>query len=214
MPHPASDFNPGHRGRAGDGGATKKPLLAQEPWDHRKSGRASWIGHEPTSRRSFPPCADPFKPLLRGPASPLAPRSPHSPAFLPPLRRLSPLARGAAAPLRWPSLRFASLGDSRPRFGHGPAADAAGRGLRRGRLSSPLARLRVELARGALARLRLGRCPRRPRGPVPCGQSGPREDRRGSSRRSAALSWPPAAAPPCGLRVGARAAFVFLRSIA
>jgi len=40
---------------------------------------------------------------------------------------------------------------------------------------------------------------------VPFGQSGPREDRRGSSRRSAALSWPPAAAPPCGLRVGARA---------
>ncbi|MBP7008464.1 MAG: hypothetical protein KBC66_01480, partial [Kiritimatiellae bacterium] len=31
---------------------------------------------------------------------------------------------------------------------------------------------------------------RRPRGPVPCGQSGPREDRRGSSRRSAALFRP------------------------
>ena len=30
-------------------------------------------------------------------------------------------------------------------------------------------------------------------------------DRRGSSRRSAALSCPPAAGPPCGLRVGARA---------
>lgn len=111
-------------------------------------------------------------------------------ARLPPLRGLPPV-RGAL-PRRYagPSLRCASLGDSRPRFGHGPAADAAGRGLRRGRLSSPLARLRVELARGALARLRLGRCPRRPRGPVPFGQSGPREDRRGSSRRSAALFRP------------------------
>ena len=34
------------------------------------------------------------------------------------------------------------------------------------------------------------RCARSPRGPVPCGQSGPREDRRGSSRRSAALFRP------------------------
>ena len=134
-------------------------------------------------------------------------------ATLPPFARPSPLTR-AALPRRYADPRSASLrsGDGRPRFGHGPAADAAGRGLRRGRLSSPrqhacgvLGGLRVELARGALARLRLGRCPRRPRGPVPCGQSGPREDRRGSSRRSAALSWPPAAAPPCGLRVGARA---------
>jgi len=50
---------------------------------------------------------------------------------------------------------LASLGDSRPRFGHGPAASAAGRGLRRG-LAIPrpavtpaasTAGLRVELAR-------------------------------------------------------------------
>ena len=76
-------------------------------------------------------------------------------------------------------------GDGRPRFGHGPAADAAWRGLRRGLAiprpavtpSASTAGLRVELARGALARLRLGRCPRR-------------EDRRGSSRRSAALFRP------------------------
>ena len=93
---------------------------------------------------------------------------------VPPVRRVPPCARPslpprgrglpssllAAAARRYagPSLRFASLGDSRPRFGHGPAADAAGRGLRRGRLSSPLARLRVELARGALAR-HAGLCP-------------------------------------------------------
>ena len=126
-----------------------------------------------------------------GRASPHAAAAPLAPPLrCPPLRGLPPIR--AALPRRYagPSLRCASLGDSRPRFGHGPAADAAGRGLRRGRLSSPLARLRVELARGALARLRLGRCPRRPRGPVPFGQSGPREDRRGSSRRSAALFRP------------------------
>ena len=111
-------------------------------------------------------------------------------ATLPPFARLPPLR--AALPRRYADPRSASLrsGDGRPRFGHGPAAGAAWRGLGRGGPSSPLARLRVELARGALARLRLGRCPRRPRGPVPFGQSGPREDRRGSSRRSAALFRP------------------------
>ncbi|MDD2363013.1 MAG: hypothetical protein PHH84_08710 [Oscillospiraceae bacterium] len=57
----------------------------------------------------------------------------------------------------------------------------------------------MELARWRSLALRLGLCPRR-------------EDRRGSSRRSAALSWPPAAAPPCGLRVGARAAVKLLRA--
>ena len=59
-----------------------------------------------------------------------------------------------------------------------------------GGLPRRCSRLRVELARGALARLCRGLCPRHPRGPVPCGQSGPREDRRGSSRRSAALFRP------------------------
>ena len=105
MPHPASDFNPGHRGRAGDGGATKKPPLAQEPWDHRKSGRASWIGHEPTLKRSFPPCADPFKPLLRGlPQAPLCRdllKPPLCRRYAVPPCAASPLTRGAAAPLRW-----------------------------------------------------------------------------------------------------------------
>ena len=93
-----------------------------------------------------------FSLFLRG-----LPQAPPVPRF-PPCRRLPSI--GAALPRRYagPSLRFASLGDSRPRFGHGPAADAAGRGLRRGRLSSPLARLRVELARGALAR-HAGLCP-------------------------------------------------------
>ena len=33
-----------------------------------------------------------------------------------------------------------------------------------------------------------------------------------SAKGAAALSWPPAAAPPCGLRVGARAAYPHLRS--
>jgi hypothetical protein len=68
--------------------------------------------------------------------------------------------------------------------------------------SGSTAGLRVELARPDslrgrdFARLRLGRCPRRPRGPVPFGpdslrgRDGPREDRRGSSRRSAALFRP------------------------
>jgi len=38
---------------------------------------------------------------------------------------------------------LASLGDGRPRFGHGPAADAAGRGLRRGlAFLAPPSRLR------------------------------------------------------------------------
>ena len=153
----------------------------------------------PSSRFAFPPCAALPSPLRRVPPLCLTFLFPFRRAFLkppcaaatlPPFARLPPVR--AALPRRYagPSLRCASLGDSRPRFGHGPAAGAAGRGLRRGRLSSPLARLRVELARGALARLRLGRCPRRPRGPVPFGQSGPREDRRGSSRRSAALFRP------------------------
>ena len=148
--------------------------------------------------RRVPPCARPSLP-------------PAAAAFLkPPFARLPPVR--AALPRRYADPRSAALrsGIAAPAGGHGPAAGAAVRGLGRGRLSSPLARLRVELARGALARLRLAPTlfevgTRRPRGPVPFGQSGPREDRRGSSRRSAALSWPPAAAPPCGLRVGARA---------
>jgi hypothetical protein len=125
--------------------------------------------------------------------SPFGRASPHAPGLpFPPAAAAFLAAFSCGAARRYADPRSASLrsGDGRPRFGHGPAADAAGRGLRRGRLSSPLTRLRVELARGALARLRLGRCPRRPRGPVPCGQSGPREDRRGSSRRSAALFGP------------------------
>ena len=70
----------------------------------------------------------------------------------------------------------------------------------------------MDLARPAAAGLaRLGLRPDlcrsglgQPRGPVPCGQSGPREDRRGSPR----CAWFAAlcrALWPCGLRVGARA---------
>ena len=56
---------------------------------------------------------------------------------------------------------------------------------------------RVELARPDSSRSGL-------RSPLPRPRASA-TDRRGSSRRSAALSCPPAAGPPCGLRVGARA---------
>ena len=139
------------------------------------------------------------------PSSPRARLPPMRPTHLSsPLRPPPPYSLSRCGALRrygCPSLRS---GDGRPRFGHGPAAGAAWRGLRRGLAiprpavtpSASTAGLRVELARPDslrgrdFARLRLGRCPRRPRGPVPCGQSGPREDRRGSSRRSAALCGP------------------------
>ena len=73
-----------------------------------------------------------------------------------PLCAASPRTRGAAGPLRWTlaPLRVAR-GMAAPRFGHGPAADAAWRGLRRG-LAIPrpavtpaasTTGLRVELAR-------------------------------------------------------------------
>ncbi len=121
----------------------------------------------------------------------LAPRCrglPQAPLRPPPFARLPPVR--ATLPRRYADPRSASLrsGDGRPRFGHSPAAGAAWRGLRRGLAiprpavtpSASTAGLRVELARWrSLAR-----------GPVPCGQSGPREDRRGSSRRSAALFRP------------------------
>ena len=145
--------------------------------------------------------------------SPMPPPSPHARPCLPPVRRVPPCAlpqahRGRGLPSSLsrrgavddPRSAWALLGDGRPAGGHGPAADAAVRGLGRGGPSSPLARLRVELARPAaagLARLRLA--------PTLFEVGTRREDRRGSSRRSAALSWPPAAAQPCGHRVGARA---------
>ena len=100
----------------------------------------------PPLRPAFlsPFCAALLKPPLGRSAFP-------SCAAFPPYARRCRAAALILAPLR-------VARDSRPRFGHGPAADAAGRGLRRGRLSSPLARLRVELARGALAR-HAGLCP-------------------------------------------------------
>ena len=110
---------------------------------------------------------------------------PPSPLRPPPFARLPPLR--AALPRRYagPSLRFASLGGwppplrPRPRRWRGVARPAPGAGH-----SSP--RRHACGVHGwapggtrslALARLRLGRCPRR-------------EDRRGSSRRSAALFRP------------------------
>ena len=100
-----------------------------------------------------------------------SPRSFHTPSLPPPSRRVAPLGAG------------------RPRFGHSPAAGASGRGLRRGLAIPRPAVIPTHFVVGihgwapggtrslALARLRLGRCPRR-------------EDRRGSSRRSAALFRP------------------------
>jgi len=121
-----------------------------------------------------------------------APRSPHAADLpCPPAAFLAAFSRGAAAPLRWTlAARGRRSGMAAPLAATAPPLARRCAALSGGGPSSPLARLRVELARGALARLRLGRCPRRPRGPVPCGQSGPREDRRGSSRRSAALLFP------------------------
>ena len=131
--------------------------------------------------RRFPPCARPSLPPLAAPSS----SPPCAAATLPPFARLPPLR--AALPRRYADPRSASRrsGDGRPRFGHGPAAGAAWRGLRRGLAiprpavtpSASTAGLRVELARWRSLALRLGRCPRR-------------EDRRGSSRRSAALFRP------------------------
>jgi len=123
-----------------------------------------------------------------GRASPHAPGLPFSPAAV---AFLAAFSRGAARRCAGPSRRVgAARGWPPPLAATAPPLARRCAALSGGGPSSPLARLRVELARGALARLRLGRCPRRPRGPVPCGQSGPREDRRGSSRRSAALFRP------------------------
>jgi hypothetical protein len=108
----------------------------------------------------LPPCAaSPFAPglafpLLRGlPQAPFARRC--RAATFPPFARLPPVR--AALPRRYADPRSASRrsGDGRPRFGHSPAARAAGRGLRRGLAiprpavtpSASTAGLRVELAR-------------------------------------------------------------------
>jgi len=157
-----------------------------------QNGRASWIGHEPISRRSSPPCADPFKPPLRGPASPLRRdflKPPLRRRYTAPLCAASPLTRGAAAPLRWTlaPLRVARGWPPRwrPRPRRWPAtggqarwcAALAGAALpRRWRGCGWSSLAGRSLATRACARWR--------------GQSGPREDRRGSSRRSAALFRP------------------------
>ena len=130
------------------------------------------------------PFAPDLPPLRAAPF--LAPPSPLAPPLrCPPLRGFPPYARRCRAATLDPRSASRRSGDGRPRFGHGPAAGAAWRGLRRG-LAIPrpavtpaasTAGLRVELARWRSLALRLGRCPRR-------------EDRRGSSRRSAALCYP------------------------
>ena len=144
---------------------------------------------------SSPHCAGCFPPAPASPHSPalLAPlrrarlKPPLGRPLARPLRGLPcPVPQGAALRAAVDDPRSASRrsGDGRPRFGHSPAAGAAWRGLRRGLAiprpavtpSASTAGLRVELARPAaagLARLRLGRCPRRSRGPVPAfGRSG------------------------------------------
>ena len=107
------------------------------------------------------------------------PRSFHAPSLPPP--------RGA--------LRHSG---HRPGSGHGPADDAAGRGLRTGLGTSPAVTPAASTAGLGLNSLAFARSPL-PRSKLPrqptrtCarnGQSGPREDRRGSSRRPAALFCP------------------------
>ena len=168
------------------------PFKRIKPPMHGLSPCPPW----PRPHVAFPPCAA----LL-----PPTPRFLNSPALpCPPCRDLLTAIRAPALRAAIDDPRSASLhsGDGRPAGGHGPAADAAGRGLGRGGLSSPrphacgvLGELRVDLTRPAaagLARLCLRPDLCRsglglPRGPVSrhssrSGQSGPREDRRGSPR--------------------------------
>ena len=158
--------------------------------------------------RRAPPIARPSLPPLAAPSS----SPPCAAATLPPFARLPPVrARRCRAATLDPRSASRRSGDGRPRFGHGPAADAAGRGLRRG-LASPrpavtpaasTAGLRVELARWRSLALRLGRCPRRE------DRRGSPRFQRGSSRRSAALfrpagfGWGRALLPPNRNRDGA-----------
>ena len=104
-----------------------------------------------TPLAALPPIARPSFP----PAAATASSPPCAAATLPSFARLPPVR--AALSRRYADPRSASLrsGDGRPRFGHGPAAGAAWRGLRRG-LAIPrpavtpaasTAGLRVELAR-------------------------------------------------------------------
>ena len=158
---------------------------------------------------TFPPCPPP--PFL--PASHSAPvrptfLSPHAPA--PPHSPALPLTRGAAAPLWMP---LASLGGwppplrPQPRRCRGVARPAPGAGH-----SSP--RRHACGVHGwapggtrslALARLCLGQGPRQPRGPVPCGQSGPRGERRRTVRLPAAPESLPQGSAPRNGAASARA---------
>ena len=79
--------------------------------------------------RRVPPIARPFLPplcrdLLKPPLAP--------PLRCPPLRGLPPLRAALRAATLDPRGTWVPLGDGRPAGGHGPAADAAWRGLRRG----------------------------------------------------------------------------------
>ena len=130
----------------------------------------------------FPPCRR--LPLLRGPASPPAPRPPVRPTFLSPRCRglLAAFTRGAAR-------RYADPRSASRRSGIAAPASAT---------AQPLARLGAACAGGWPSSPRRhafgvhgwapggtrSRGARSPRGPVPCGQSGPREDRRGVLRGS------------------------------
>jgi hypothetical protein len=146
--------------------------LRRESSSESSMGSTGWqsLDHPDLSAPSMSPgiasprCAPP--PRARRP--PLAARPPMPPPCLPPCAAFPLCARPsfppaaapssshlrAALPRRYgcPSLRS---GDDRPRFGHSPAARAAGRGLRRGLAiprpavtpSASTAGLRVELAR-------------------------------------------------------------------
>ncbi len=174
----------------------------------------------PSSRFASPP--------LRGPASPLRGfppcarfLSPLRRAFLkPPLRRryaaplcaASPHTRGAAAPLRWTlaPLRVAR-GMAAPASATAPPLARRGAAFAGGWPSSP--RRHAFGVHGwasggtrslALARLRLGRCPRRVRHSSACGGLADPPVAERSAGFFAAFC---RALPPCGLRVGARAYF-------
>ncbi len=129
------------------------------------------------------------------------------PTYLAPLGRASPHA--AAAPLRRryaaPLCAASPLRAALPRRYTDPrsASRRSGIAAPASATAPPLTRLGAACAGAAVlaspAHLRRAwraaggtrsRCARSPRGPVPCGQSGPREDRQGSSRRSAALFRP------------------------
>ena len=156
-----------------------------------------------------------IKPPAARPCLPLYAVSPNSPAFpCPPPPSSSPYRPRRFAPLCGCPRRWRGSGDGRPRFGHCPPLLAAGAACAGGWpfLAQPSRLRRPRLGSGwtrslALARFRLGRCPRRPRGPVPaCGrQSGPRGERRRTVRLPAAPENLPRGSAPRNGAASARA---------